>query len=151
MNKVILLGRLTRDPEVRYSQGPEPLAIVRFGLAVNRRFKRQGEPDADFFNCVAFGKTGEFTEKYFKKGQQISIVGRLQTGSYEKNGQKIYTTDIVVEEQFFADSKNAAPVSDMGDGFGAPPMPSQAPAKPVAQTEEFFAIDESLEDEDLPF
>ncbi len=84
MNKVILMGRLTRDPEVRYSQGAEPLAIARYSLAVNRRFKRDGEPDADFINIVAFGRNAEFAEKFFQKGQQVSVVGHIQTGSYEK-------------------------------------------------------------------
>ncbi len=96
MNKVILMGRLTRDPEVRYSQGAEPLAIARYSLAVNRRFKRDGEPDADFINIVAFGKNGEFAEKFFQKGQQVSVVGHLQTGSYEKDGVRRYTTDVIV-------------------------------------------------------
>lgn len=106
MNKVILMGRLAREPEVRYSQGTEPLAIARYTLAVNRRFKRQGEPEADFINCVAFGKTGEFAEKYFKKGQMVSVVGRLQVRSWEDNeGKKRWSTDVIVEEQYFAEGK----------------------------------------------
>ncbi len=105
-NKVILMGRLTKDPEVRYSQAAEPMAIARYSLAVNRKFKRDGEPDADFLNIVAFGKNGEFAEKYFKKGQQVCVVGHLQTGSYEKDGVKRYTTDIIVEEQHFAEKKS---------------------------------------------
>ena len=89
MNKVILMGRLVRDPEVRYSQGDSPVAVARYSLAVNRRFKKQGEADADFINCVAFGKTGEFAEKFLRKGQMISVVGRIQTGSYtDKDGKK---------------------------------------------------------------
>ena len=108
MNKVILMGRLTRDPEVRYTQGDNAMAIARYSLAVDRRFKRDGEPDADFINCVAFGKSGEFAEKYLKKGIKIAVVGRIQTGSYtNKDGQKVYTTDVVVEEQEFAESKNS--------------------------------------------
>lgn len=108
MNKVILMGRLTRDPEVRYTQGDNAMAIARYSLAVDRRFKRDGEPDADFINCVAFGKSGEFAEKYLKKGTKIAVVGRIQTGSYtNKDGQKVYTTDVVVEEQEFAESKNS--------------------------------------------
>lgn len=108
MNKVILMGRLTRDPEVRYTQGDNAMAIARYSLAVDRRFKRDGEPDADFINCVAFGKAGEFAEKYLKKGIKIAVVGRIQTGSYtNKDGQKVYTTDVVVEEQEFAESKNS--------------------------------------------
>lgn len=106
MNKVILMGRLTRDPDVRYSQSAEPMAIARYTLAVNRKFKRDGEPDADFINIVAFGRNGEFAEKYFRKGQQVAVVGHLQTGSYEKDGIRRYTTDVIVEEQHFAESKN---------------------------------------------
>ena len=90
MNKVILMGRLTRDPEVRYTQGDNAMAIARYSLAVDRRFKRDGEPDADFINCVAFGKSGEFAEKYLKKGTKVAVVGRIQTGSYtNKDGQKV--------------------------------------------------------------
>lgn len=107
MNKVILMGRPVKEPEVRYSQGTEPLAIARYTLAVNRRFKRQGEPEADFINCVAFGKTGEFAEKYFKKGQMVSVVGRLQVRSWEDNeGKKRWSTDVIVEEQYFAEGKH---------------------------------------------
>ena len=125
MNKVILMGRLTRDPEVRYTQGDNAMAIARYSLAVDRRFKRDGEPDADFINCVAFGKSGEFAEKYLKKGTKIAVVGRIQTGSYtNKEGQKVYTTDVVVEEQEFAESKsnssqqgNSAPEQTGSDSF----------------------------------
>ena len=99
MNKFIGMGRLTKEPEVRYSQASEPMAIARYTLAINRRFKRDGEPDADFINCVAFGKNGEFAEKWFHKGMQIAIVGHLQTGSYEKDGVRRYTTDVIIEEQ----------------------------------------------------
>ena len=106
MNKVIQLGRVAKDIEVRYTTGGQPMAIARFTLAVNRRFKKQGEPDADFFNCVAFGKTGEFAEKYMKKGGQFTVVGRLQNRSWEdNNGQKRYATDIVAEEIYFAGGK----------------------------------------------
>ena len=121
MNKVILIGRLTRDPEVRYSQGENLLAIARYNLAVDRRFKRQGEPDADFISCVAFGKSAEFAEKYLKLGTKIAITGRIQTGSYtNKEGQKIYTTDIVVEEHEFSESKSSSrndSGKNNGDGF----------------------------------
>lgn len=100
------MGRLTADPEVRYSQGDNSTAIARYTLAVNRRFQREGEQTADFINCVAFGKSGEFAEKYFQKGMRVAISGRIQTGSYtNKDGVKVYTTDIVVEEQEFAQSK----------------------------------------------
>ena len=122
MNKVVLMGRLTRDVETRYSQGNEPIAISRYTLAVDRRFKKEGEPEADFINCVAFGKSGDFAEKYFRKGMKVSVAGRIQTGSYTNNeGVKVYTTDIVVEEQEFCESKNAQgrpePSTSSGDGF----------------------------------
>lgn len=107
MNKVILMGRLTRDVELKYANGKEPVAVGRFTLAVNRRFKKEGEPDADFINCVAFGKTAEFISEYFSKGKMIAIVGRIQTGSYtNQNGQKVYTTDVLVEEANFCGEKN---------------------------------------------
>ena len=150
MNKVILMGRLAREPEVRYSQGTEPLAIARYTLAVNRRFKRQGEPEADFINCVAFGKTGEFAEKYFKKGQMVAITGRLQVRSWDKDGERRYTTEVIIEEQHFAESKNSQPAAaeqgrkDTGEGKAAKEN-GQAPA------DGFYPINEGVEDEDLPF
>ena len=108
MNKVILMGRLTRDPEVRYSQGENSMAIARYTIAVDRRVRRDGDqPAAEFINCVAFGRSGEFAEKYFHKGIKIAVTGRIQTGSYtNKDGQKVYTTDVIVEEQEFAESKS---------------------------------------------
>ena len=118
MNKVELVGRLTRDPEVRYTQGENASAIARFSVAVNRRYKNnEGNYEADFINCVAFGRSGEFIEKYFKKGMAIGISGRIQTGNYtNKDGVKVYTTDVVVEEAEFVESKNnggsSAPSSD---------------------------------------
>ena len=139
MNKVILMGRLTRDPEVRYSQGDNAMAIARYSLAVDRRFKRDGEPDADFINCVAFGKAGEFAEKYLKKGTKIAVVGRIQTGSYtNKDGQKVYTTDVVVEEQEFAESKNS----------GSSDNNQSAPAN---KNTDFMNIPDEIEDSELPF
>lgn len=108
MNKAILIGRLTRDPDIRYSQTAEPVAVARYTLAVDRKAKKEGEQTADFISCVAFGRNGEFAEKYFKQGTKIAIVGRIQTGSYtNREGRKVYTTDIVVEEQEFAESKSA--------------------------------------------
>ena len=109
MNKVILMGRLTRDPEVRYSAGENALAIARYTLAVDRRFRRDGEASADFIQCVSFGRTAEFAEKYFRQGLKIIVSGRIQTGSYtNRDGQKVYTTEVVVEEQEFAESKAAS-------------------------------------------
>ena len=108
MNKVILMGRLTRDPEVRYSAGENSMAIARYTLAVDRRFKKENEATADFISCVAFGKAAEFAEKYFRQGIRIAVSGRIQTGSYtNRDGNKVYTTDVVVEEQEFAESKNS--------------------------------------------
>lgn len=123
MNKVILIGRCTRDPEVRYSQGENATAVARYTLAVDRQFKRDGDQSADFINCIAFGKRGEFAEKYLRKGTKIAVVGRIQTGSYtNKDGQKVYTTDVIVDEHEFVESKasqqnggDSAPVSS--DGF----------------------------------
>ena len=138
MNKVILMGRLTRDPEVRYTQGDNAMAIARYSLAVDRRFKRDGEPDADFINCVAFGKSGEFAEKYLKKGTKVAVVGRIQTGSYtNKDGQKVYTTDVVVEEHEFAESKNSGS-SDNNQ------------SAPVNKNTDFMNIPDGI-DEELPF
>lgn len=108
MNKVILLGRLTRDPDIRYTQGAEPMAVARYTLAVDRRIKREGEAAADFISCVAFGKIAEVAEKYLNKGTKIIISGRLQTGSYtDRDGRKIYTTEVIVEDQEFAESKKS--------------------------------------------
>lgn len=143
MNKVILMGRLTRDPEVRYSQGESSLAIARFTLAVDRRFKRQGEADADFISCVAFGKTAEHAEKYYRQGLKIAVVGRIQTGSYtNKEGQKVYTTDVVVEESEFAESKG----SSENSGFQA----TSRPAPSAAIGDGFMNIPDGI-DEELPF
>lgn len=106
MNKVILLGRLTKDPEVRYTQSENMLAIARYTLAVDRRFKKDGQPSADFINCVAFGKSAEFAEKYMTKGRLFGVIGRIQTRNYENDKkEKVYVTEVVVDEQYFADSK----------------------------------------------
>lgn len=124
MNKVILMGRLTRDPDVRYTSGDKPMALARYTLAVDRRFKRDDETTADFIGCVAFGRSAEFAEKYLRQGMRIVVAGRIQTGSYtNKDGVKVYTTDVVVEDQEFAESKkdttsnNKAPVTTDSDGF----------------------------------
>lgn len=151
MNKVILMGRLTRDPEVRYSQGQngEQMAIARYSLAVDRRFARRNggdEQTADFINCVAFGRQGEFAEKYLKKGTKIAVTGRIQTGSYtNKDGQKVYTTDVVIEEQEFAESKG----SSDGSTGGYTPRES-APAPSSADAGGFMTIPDGIEG-DLPF
>lgn len=119
MNKVILMGRLTRDPEVSYTTGAEPIAVARYTLAVDRRYKRDAEQTADFIRCVAFGKNGEFAEKYLKQGIKIIIEGRIQTGSYkDKNGKTVYTTDVIIEAQEFAESKkDTENTKDNSDGF----------------------------------
>ena len=143
MNKVILMGRLTRDPEVRYSQGENSTAVARFSLAVDRRFARQGdEQSADFINCVAFNKTAEFIERFGHKGTKFVVEGRIQTGSYtNKDGQKVYTTDVVVENVEFAESKGS---ESNGGGFQSAPS-----AQPAADTG-FMNIPDGI-DEELPF
>ena len=144
MNKVVLMGRLTRDPEVRYSQGENALAIARYTLAVDRRFKRDGEQSADFINCVVFGKSAEFTERYFRQGMRVTVCGRIQTGSYtNRDGVKVYTTEVVVEEQEFAESKNAG-------GGQQSYQTSQAPAPSVDAGDGFMNIPDGI-DEELPF
>lgn len=148
MNKVILMGRLTRDPEVRYSQGETPLAIARYTLAVDRRFSRNNGGDnqqtADFISCVAFGRSGEFAEKYLRKGTKIAITGRIQTGSYtNRDGQTVYTTEVVVEDQEFAESKNSNSGSDGGYTGNSRPAPSGA-------GDGFMNIPDGI-DEELPF
>ena len=151
MNKVILMGRLTRDPEIRYTQASEPLAIARYTLAVDRRFQRRdnsgNEQTADFINCVAFGKNGEFAEKYLKQGTKIAITGRIQTGSYtNKDGNKVYTTDVVVEDQEFAESKNAS-----GDNSGfAGGNNNHFKPEPSGVGDGFMNIPDGI-DEELPF
>ena len=143
MNKVILMGRLTRDPDVRYSQGDNAMAIARFSLAVDRRFKRDGEATADFISCVAFGKQAEFIERYVHQGTKLVVEGRIQTGSYtNKDGQKVYTTDVVVESCEFAESKAAAE----GNYGGSRPEPVNAAG------DGFLNIPQSVDEEDeLPF
>lgn len=148
MNKVVLMGRLTRDPDVRYSQGENATAIARYTLAVDRRFTRRDDPNAqtaDFISCVAFGKAGEFAEKYFKKGTKIVVSGRIQTGSYtNKEGVKVYTTEVVAEDQEFAESKN----SQGGGSYQAPD--AGAPAQPEPAGDGFMNIPDGIEEE-LPF
>ncbi|MDE5699863.1 MAG: single-stranded DNA-binding protein [Lachnospiraceae bacterium] len=160
MNKVILMGRLTRDPEVRYTQGENQMAVARYTLAVDRRFNRNNDENtADFISCVAFGKTGEFAEKYLRKGTKIAVTGRIQTGSYtNKDGVKVYTTDVVVEDHEFAESKNSGNSDggygnsnygsgNYGGGFGGG---SSQPAAPMAAGDGFMNIPDGI-DEELPF
>ena len=148
MNKVILMGRLTRDPEVRYSQGDSATAVARYTLAVDLRFKRDGEASADFINCVVFGKSAEFAERYFRQGLKVVVSGRIQTGSYtNRDGVKVYTTDVVVEDQEFAESK-AASESSMGSYRQASPSPSPAPSADIGDG--FMNIPDGI-DEELPF
>lgn len=141
MNSAQLVGRLTRDPEVRYSDGGT--TVARFTLAVDRRFKKDGGDDADFINCVAFGKTAEFLEKWFRKGQRLGLTGRIQTGSYvNQEGTKVYTTEVVVENVEFVESKGAS----VGDGG-----PQQRPAPTSAISDGFMNIPDGVEDDGLPF
>ena len=146
MNKVILMGRLTRDPDIRYSntQNGEQMSIARYTLAVDRRFtRRDGDnQNADFISCVGFGRQAEFAEKYLKQGIKIAVTGRIQTGSYtNREGQKVYTTEVVVEDQEFAESKN----SQNGGGYSPAPAPESAPSD-----QGFLNIPEGIEN-DLPF
>ena len=142
MNKVILMGRLTRDPEVRYGTGENSTAVARYTIAVDRRFKRDGEQNTDFIGCVAFGRNAEFAEKYLRQGTKIVLTGRIQTGSYtNRDGQKVYTTDIVVEEQEFAESKAA--------GNGGQNNYSR-PSAATSDADGFMNIPDGIDDE-LPF
>ena len=137
MNKTVLMGRLTADPQVRYSQRDNATAVARYTLAVDRQFKRDGDQSADFINCIAFGKRGEFAEKYLRKGTKIAVVGRIQTGSYtNKDGQKVYTTDVIVDEHEFVESKAAS----QNNGSGSTPVSSDG----------FMSIPDGV-DAELPF
>ena len=151
MNKVILMGRLTRDPEVRYSQGESSMAIARYTLAVDRRRTRSNDPNeqsADFIGIVAFGKAGEFAEKYFRKGTKVIVTGRIQTGSYtNKDGVKVYTTDVVAEDQEFAESKGSN-AGNGGSSFGGDF--SNSNETPSAAGDGFMNIPDGI-DEELPF
>ena len=137
MNKVIIIGRVVRDAEIRYSQGASSTCIARYTLAVDRKFKQEGQPTADFIKCIAFGKLGEFAEKYLHKGIKIAVTGRIQTGSYtNKDGQKVYTTDVVVEEQEFCESKSQS---------NSQPQPAQS------NDNSWMSIPDNLDDSSLPF
>lgn len=145
MNKVVLMGRLTNDPDVRYTQDAQPMCIARYTLAVDRRGKKDGQQTADFISCVAFGKAGEFTEKYLHKGMKICVAGRIQTGSYtRKDGQKVYTTDVVVEGQEFCEGRSA---NDVAHNYSTP---SPQGSGTSAALDGFMNIPEGI-DEELPF
>lgn len=147
MNKVILMGRLTRNPNVSYTQSEQATCVARYTLAVDRRFRRDGGQEADFISCVAFGRQGEFAEKHLKQGTKIAICGRLQTGSYtNRDGVKIYTTDVVVEEQSFCESKSSQGNIQQQTGR---PEPSAAD-QPAVDSNGFMTIPEGIEDE-IPF
>ena len=150
MNKVILMGRLTRDPDVKYTAGDNPMAIARYTLAVDRRFKRENEATADFIGCVAFGKAAEFAEKYFRQGIRIVVSGRIQTGSYtNRDGNKVYTTDVVVEEQEFAENKNnAAGNNNVQDNTAAGQQSGNQGVS--VDADGFMNIPDGI-DEELPF
>ncbi len=149
MNKVILMGRLVRDPDIRYSNEENATAVARFTLAVDRRFKRDGEQNADFISCISFGKSAEFAEKYLRKGIKLVVTGRIQTGSYtNRDGNKVYTTDVVVEEQEFAESKKA---SEANSGSGQSNQNSrQSMNTPEPGSDGFMNIPDGI-DEELPF
>ena len=159
MNKVILMGRLTRDPEVRYSQGASQTSVARFSVAVDRRFKREGEPDADFFNCTAFGKQAEFIERYLHKGTKVVLCGRIQNDNYtNKEGQMVYSVRVMVDEIEFAESKNASGANagcgynnagGYGNGGGYAGGGNSAPA-PSGAGDGFMNIPDGI-DEELPF
>lgn len=145
MNKAVLMGRLTKDPDVRYTQDAQPMCIARYTLAVDRRGKKDGQQTADFISCVAFGKAGEFTEKYLHKGMKICVAGRIQTGSYTRlDGQKVYTTDVVVEGQEFCEGRSA---NDVAHNYSTPSPQSSGTS---AALDGFMNIPEGI-DEELPF
>ena len=137
MNHVVLIGRLVRDPEIRYSQGEKPMAVAKYTLAVDRRYKRDGEPTADFIRCIAFGRNAEFAEKYMTQGRKFAVEGSIQTGSYQnKDGKTVYTTDVIVNGQDFCDSK---------------PASSGSYAEETTDSEGFMSIPDNVEDDGLPF
>ena len=151
MNKVILMGRLTRDPEVRYTTGDSAQAVANYTLAVDRRFRRDQDAEADFIRCVAFGRSAEFAEKYFHKGIKVLVTGRIQTGSYtNRDGVKVYTTDVIVEDQEFTESKAASDSYQASASRAAGPAPQAAPAAGADSLDGFMNIPDGLEEE-LPF
>ncbi len=152
MNKVIISGRLTRDPETRYSQSAEPIAVTRFSVAVNRRFKKEGEADADFINCVAFGKTAEFIGKYFNKGKMIGIVGSLRTNSWtDNNGQKRVSTDVQVDEAEFLESKSSFENNQQNNMSNSQKQSFENSQNNIQESDEFYSIETGVDDDNLPF
>lgn len=144
MNSVIICGRLTADPKISYGQG-ENSAVARFTVAVERKFKREGQPTADFINCVAFGRRAEFAEKYLHKGIKMNFVGHIQTGNYtNKDGQKVYTTDVIIDDQEFCESKNASQQN-------AETAPAQTESAPAETNDGFMSVNDGIADDDLPF
>ena len=153
MNRVVLMGRLTRDPEIRYSNGENALAIARFTLAVDRRFNRRDDQTADFITCKAFGKQAEFAERFLYKGIKVAVSGRIETGSYtNRDGQKVYTTEVILDEIEFAESKaaNEAARGSMGGGYQSAPAPAPMPGPMGAAGDGFMNIPDGI-DEELPF
>ena len=147
MNKVILMGRLTRDPEIRTGAGANATAIARYTLAVDRKFKREGEAEVDFISCVAFGRSAEFAEKYLHQGTKIAATGRIRTGSYQKNdGTRVYTTDVIIEDQEFAESRNVGAGQNTATAGGK----SAGKKKMVSDVDGFMQIPDEI-DEELPF
>ena len=158
MNKVILMGRLTKDPEIRYTASAEPLAVARYTLAVNRRFKREGEPDADFINCQVFGKGAEFAEKWFKKGMLVAVSGRLQIRTFDNDqGQRQWFTEIILDDQHFAESRSSFEGRQGSDGNYNNQQPQQGQPRPqqnqpsAPPEDSFFEVDAQMDDDDLPF
>lgn len=155
MNKVIISGRLARDPDIRYSQGAEPIAVTRITVAVNRRFKREGEPDADFISCIAFGKTAEFISKYFTKGKMIGIAGNIRTSSWtDQSGQKKYSTEVYIEEAEFLESKAASEASQ--NNYQPPSQEkaynnNQMSVNNEPSNDDFYSIESGVDDDNLPF
>lgn len=156
MNKVILMGRLTRDPDIRSANGETVTTVARFTLAVDRRFgRKEGEQNADFIGCVAFGRTAEFAERYLRQGIKVAVTGRIQTGSYtNRDGQKVYTTDVVLDDIEFAESKAASDANrsnmGMGGGYQPTPAPAPMPSPMGAAGDGFMNIPDGI-DEELPF
>ncbi|MCL2576351.1 MAG: single-stranded DNA-binding protein [Defluviitaleaceae bacterium] len=158
MNRIVLMGRLVRDPEIRYSNAAEPTAICRYTLAVNRQFKREGEQDADFINCTCFGRAAEFAEKWFKKGQLVAVEGRLNIREYTdtKSNERKWYTEVVLDNQYFAESKASFEGRQQSGGYdnsgGGQPAPArQAPQQQQSGPDSFFEVDANMDDDDLPF